>query len=93
LRRLKKLHDQGDSRVKPWSDALEVKRPLAEKLFTSTVRTYYMGYQPDNTVVAKDISELRTNSADPAEAAWGLMQEDAIRMADIVSQMNLNFGD
>jgi hypothetical protein len=58
----------------------------------STVRTYYMAYaKTSGYVVAQDISELRTNSDDPAEAAWGLMQEDAMRMADIVSQMNLNF--
>jgi hypothetical protein len=93
LRRLKKLHEQGDSSLRPWRDALEINSPLASKLLTSTVRTYFMGYKSDNTVVAQDISELRTNSDDPAEAAWGLMQEDAIRMADIVSQMNLNFQD
>jgi hypothetical protein len=93
LRRLKKLHEQGDPSLRPWREALEINSPLASKLLTSTVRTYFMGYKSDNTVVAQDISELRTNSDDPAEAAWGLMQEDAIRMADIVSQMNLNFQD
>lgn len=91
LRRLKKLHDSGNSNTKPWRDALEINSGLATQLMNSTVRTYYMGYQTGGYVVAQDISELRTNSDDPAEAAWGLMQEDSTRMADIVSQMNLNF--
>jgi hypothetical protein len=104
LRRLKKLqgsaksnsksksNSHSKSNTKPWRDALEINSGLATKLMDSTVRTYYMAYaKTSGYVVAQDISELRTNSDDPAEAAWGLMQEDAMRMADIVSQMNLNF--
>lgn len=91
LRRLKTLHQQGQTDLKPWRQALDIQTTLASKLTSSTVRTYYLGYQTNGKVRTQDISELRTDSQDPAEAAWGLMQEDALRMADIVSQMNLDF--
>ena len=91
LRRLKKLHLKDSHNLKHWRDALEINRHLAEQLTASTVRTYYLGYQSNNRVLCQDISELSMNSDNPAEAAWGLMEEDSSRMADIVSQMNLDF--
>jgi AAA domain, putative AbiEii toxin, Type IV TA system len=93
LRRLKYLYAQGHKNLKPWREALEISSTFAEKLTATTVRTYYLGYDTSkNRVRGEDISQLRTNSDNPAEAAWGLMQEDAARMADIVSQMNIDFG-
>jgi hypothetical protein len=90
LRRLTSVAPK-QKNLKPWRDALEISSDFAEKLSNTTVRTYYLGYNPKNRVIGEDISWLRTNSDSHVEAAWGLMQEDASRMADIVSQMNLNF--
>lgn len=97
LRRLKMLYDSGNKAPKHWRDALDITGSFAEDLMDKTVRTYYLGYQATkgsegaNHVIAQDISQLRTNSESPAEAAWGLMLEDSLRMSDVVSQMNLNF--
>jgi AAA domain, putative AbiEii toxin, Type IV TA system len=91
IQRLKKLGGTSQSDLKPWQQALSIPNTLAKQLQDKTVRTYYLAYDENKMVTAKDISELRTDSADAGEAAWGLMTEDSIRMSDIVSQMNFDF--
>lgn len=92
LRRLKGAYNSKPN-LKPWCDALQIRTGLAKELASRTVRTYYMGYDEANKFSSsKDISDLRTDSTDPAEAKWGLMQEDAIRMTDVIADMNASFG-